>query len=93
MAESRNNDKEMNTQMSLLSGKMLDKTQGILPTGWTDKDEIKKTKEALEISYKWTHRKGAVLPHFLTVKRIETMNKANALLQPFKADYKRDCTM
>ena len=88
MAQSRND--KIITQMSLLSSKMPDKTQDLLPAGWKGKEEIKKTKEALEISYKWTHRKGAVLPHFLTEKRIETMNKANAVLPPFQPDYKPD---
>ena len=76
--------------MSLWPRKMPDKNQDVLPTGWKGKEDSKKTKDALETSYKWTHRKGTVLPHFLTVKRIETMNKANAILPPFKPDYKPD---
>jgi hypothetical protein len=48
------------------------------------------TKKALEISYEWTRKKGVVLPHFLTAKRVEKNNKDNAILPPFMPDFKPD---
>ena len=57
-----------------------------LPSGRKINDNSKKLKDDLEISCKWAQKGGVVLPHYLSVEKIQDKIKKHAAYEPYKSE-------
>ena len=62
------------------------KNNDALPSGRKNKDNSKKLKDDLEISCKWAQKGGVVLPHYLSIEKIQDKIKKHAAFQPYTAE-------